>query len=279
MDKQEKTNTLQGDIPMKITKTASGSTRIKLSKADWIEIGRQAGWEIEKKIQPTAQRAICDNKIVWGKDPKDKKKGKKPIGKPSEKPSDKDQYPHLVNEVCENKIMWDKKPNKKPKGKKASASPDKTKIKLSKSDWIEIGKQAGWKISQTDTHDYAAEPPYVDEKVAEIYREFNVPMTNKYVVCPECQGEGTHLIEGLRGADVTDDIREDPDFAEDYMGGKYDTVCTKCKGQRVVKEYVPDISGLDSGVKEELNERVKGYFQMMWEEAHYKKLRERGIEF
>ena len=43
-------NTFQGDIEMKITKTASGKPKIKISKAEWLSIGKTAGW-INKQSQ------------------------------------------------------------------------------------------------------------------------------------------------------------------------------------------------------------------------------------
>ena len=64
------------------------------------------------------------------------------------------------------------------------------------------------------------------------YREMYVSFTfpAEWEICHECRGEGRGLIEGLRGVDVTDMCREDPDFYYAYAGGRYDTHCHKCSG-------------------------------------------------
>jgi len=55
-------------------------------------------------------------------------------------------------------------------------------------------------------------------------------MIETFAVCPECRGTGYG--DGL--GDVTEMIREDPDFADDYRAGAYNTGCRRCGGQRVV---------------------------------------------
>lgn len=64
------------------------------------------------------------------------------------------------------------------------------------------------------------------------YRESYISFTfpAEWEICHECRGEGRGLIEGLRGVDVTDMCREDPDFYYAYAGGRYDTHCHKCSG-------------------------------------------------
>jgi hypothetical protein len=54
--------------------------------------------------------------------------------------------------------------------------------------------------------------------------------TTRFAVCPVCRGTGygDHL------GDVTEMIREDPDFADDYRAGHYNTGCERCGGLRVV---------------------------------------------
>ena len=58
-----------------------------------------------------------------------------------------------------------------------------------------------------------------------------IPLPTKKIVCWECEGEGVRALHGL---EVTDQCAEDPDFAEDYFAGRYDTQCNKCRGERVV---------------------------------------------
>ena len=56
-------------------------------------------------------------------------------------------------------------------------------------------------------------------------------LPTKKEVCFDCGGEG---VRALHGYDVTDQCAEDPEFAEDYFAGHYDTTCESCKGNRVV---------------------------------------------
>lgn len=55
----------------------------------------------------------------------------------------------------------------------------------------------------------------------------------KYMVCPDCHGEGHHT---LHGAAITADemAEQGPEFQEDYMSGVYDTKCVTCKGEKVI---------------------------------------------
>lgn len=56
----------------------------------------------------------------------------------------------------------------------------------------------------------------------------------RWIVCPECEGDGTVLCDAFRGVAVDQELMEDPDFREEYFGGHYDVVCPTCKGNRVV---------------------------------------------
>lgn len=57
----------------------------------------------------------------------------------------------------------------------------------------------------------------------------------KYDVCPLCEGRGTHTNPSIDcGGLSVEDFAEDPDFAEEYLGGKYDVPCYECHGKRVV---------------------------------------------
>lgn len=61
-------------------------------------------------------------------------------------------------------------------------------------------------------------------------------MTNKYQVCPRCEGEGTHTNPAIDGNGLSQECVDDPDFMEAYLGGFYDVPCELCKGQRVVTD-------------------------------------------
>ena len=56
----------------------------------------------------------------------------------------------------------------------------------------------------------------------------------KYMVCPDCGGEGKHVLHGM--AFTSSDIEEagGDEFVEDMLSGMYDTVCETCGGQRVI---------------------------------------------
>jgi hypothetical protein len=70
------------------------------------------------------------------------------------------------------------------------------------------------------------------EHVADV----ETPLPVKLEVCGLCQGRGSHVnpsvdAHGLSG----EDFAEDPDFAEDYLSGRYDQTCNECHGLRVVE--------------------------------------------
>lgn len=83
---------------------------------------------------------------------------------------------------------------------------------------------------------------FAEDASEQLGRAVKLPMRNR--LCWACDGEGTR---GLHGLDVTDQCREDPDFAEDYFAGHYDTVCEECNGSKVQK--VVDEDALDPDVR------------------------------
>lgn len=58
----------------------------------------------------------------------------------------------------------------------------------------------------------------------------------RFIVCPTCEGRGTHVNRNVDGHGITSDEMDElgPDFFEDYMSGVYDVVCTECRGRNVV---------------------------------------------
>ncbi len=57
------------------------------------------------------------------------------------------------------------------------------------------------------------------------------------VICPSCDGEGTELCGGLKGAAFSpEEMNEDPDFRESYFGGDFDVQCSECKGEKIILE-------------------------------------------
>jgi hypothetical protein len=61
-------------------------------------------------------------------------------------------------------------------------------------------------------------------------------MSTRFIVCPTCEGRGTHVNPAVDGNGLTaEDMAElGDDFREDYLGGVYDVRCEECKGDRVV---------------------------------------------
>ena len=70
-------------------------------------------------------------------------------------------------------------------------------------------------------------------KVNEIAQELGLP--TKKIVCLTCGGEGYCANPAIDGNGLSSDcFAENPDFAEDYFDGAYDTRCGTCDGYRVV---------------------------------------------
>ena len=62
--------------------------------------------------------------------------------------------------------------------------------------------------------------------------EIELPM--KYEVCPVCEGEGKHVNPAIDAGGLSEEMMEDEEFLDGYMGGVYDVSCNRCKGKRVV---------------------------------------------
>lgn len=61
-----------------------------------------------------------------------------------------------------------------------------------------------------------------------------ITATMRYEVCDLCEGRGSHTNPSIDCCGLSaEDFADDPDFAEDYMGGAYDVTCHQCHGQRV----------------------------------------------
>jgi len=71
----------------------------------------------------------------------------------------------------------------------------------------------------------------------------------KFVVCDTCDGQGSHVNPSIDSNGLTaKDFAEDPDFAEEYMSGRYDVTCYGCNGEKVVP--VIDGEGADDDTRE-----------------------------
>jgi len=56
-----------------------------------------------------------------------------------------------------------------------------------------------------------------------------------WVICPECNGEGT-IVHPACSVWTQDDIAEDPDSFEEMMRGTYDVTCNTCHGSGKIRE-------------------------------------------
>lgn len=91
--------------------------------------------------------------------------------------------------------------------------------------------------------------------------EKQVEFPAKNEVCPECEGEGYVLRGGMRGyaytAEEFEEAFHDEEDRQAYFtrGGKYDEVCSCCKGKNVVA--VPDPDQMNSAQKEQFQQWEK----------------------
>jgi hypothetical protein len=68
-------------------------------------------------------------------------------------------------------------------------------------------------------------------------------MTNhptRWAICDACDGEGARAMGGrdFTGSEWRQACNDDPDFADHYFGGVYDTACDCCGGTGKIR--VPD---------------------------------------
>lgn len=69
--------------------------------------------------------------------------------------------------------------------------------------------------------------------------EVEISLPSKRIICPECDGHGTHLTPSMRDhAYSSEEFQEDfsEEEQEEYMkrGGMYDVTCTVCKGNKII---------------------------------------------
>jgi hypothetical protein len=97
------------------------------------------------------------------------------------------------------------------------------------------------------------------------YADQVVEVPGRFEVCSKCQGEGTQLYGSLDGLAIpAEHFAEDPDFAEDYFGGRYDVQCSLCNGKRV--ELVPDVENMTFGEKRHYVRWLKSEARRLQEE-------------
>jgi hypothetical protein len=70
----------------------------------------------------------------------------------------------------------------------------------------------------------------------ENYPQGILNVEGKYEVCTTCNGHGHHFRSDLDENHMVNMMEDDCDYEgiEDYYNGRFDQVCSECKGQRVV---------------------------------------------
>lgn len=95
--------------------------------------------------------------------------------------------------------------------------------------------------------------------------EREITLSCVYVVCPRCQGRGTHTNPSIDGNGITQSEMHELgyQFQEDYCNGMYDVSCYECKGKRVVPapcEYTnskEDLAAYEKHLQEEAEYRAE----------------------
>jgi hypothetical protein len=88
--------------------------------------------------------------------------------------------------------------------------------------------------------------------------DFRMP-THK-IVCPRCDGKGTHWHPAFSNGITADERDEwDDDDWEALMGGYYDVVCEECLGQNVVDEV--DLDRLNFDVRKRWQEWLQSAYE------------------
>lgn len=84
----------------------------------------------------------------------------------------------------------------------------------------------------------------------EEYEEITLPRLR--IVCPRCEGRGTHTNPNIDGNGITSEEMEEygEDFQRDYLAGRYDVPCEECGGNNVIE--VVDFDACSDELKAEL---------------------------
>ncbi len=61
---------------------------------------------------------------------------------------------------------------------------------------------------------------------------------NKWIICPRCEGEGSHVATGIDDNGITESEMAElgEDFREDYFSGAYDVCCNCCGGSGKIRD-------------------------------------------
>jgi len=104
-----------------------------------------------------------------------------------------------------------------------------------------------------------------------------IEVPGKRCLCPECNGSGMVLMDGLRGEVFSFEELFIDGFGRAYMNGEYDVLCDFCKGEKVTIE--PDESQMTRR-QMILWRRMRDLMEYDLAEAkHERLLRDAGIEY
>ncbi len=104
---------------------------------------------------------------------------------------------------------------------------------------------------------------YGEDDESEWTEEAEIPCV--YVVCGTCDGKGTHVNPSIDASGIgPEGFHEDPDFADDYLRGRFDVRCYGCGGDRVIP--TPDQDRCDPAVLRAIEERERAMWEMHQEE-------------
>lgn len=69
-----------------------------------------------------------------------------------------------------------------------------------------------------------------------------VELPAKRIVCPRCDGSGSHVNPNIDGNGITGEEMDQlgEEFRENYMSGFYDVTCEECHGRNVIEEIDRD---------------------------------------
>lgn len=98
----------------------------------------------------------------------------------------------------------------------------------------------------------------------------------KRVICHGCDGDGTELRGGLKGAAFSqEEMDEDPDFRESYFGGDFDVACSVCNGEKIILEH--EEKGLPDNIMADFERADRERREHEAEVAAHARNLERGI--